>query len=1278
MRFLVVIVLSGIFCLSSSQVVQSAEVKVVDNSIFVETDAYQVQFMDGVITYLSNKLTGEVYTLPLGIGDVPTGVSGHSGLLRRNGASVWTDQATLIESRKVAPLKAEIVFRQGQNEIHLFIAVDARSGDLLIEQEGASDTAGVYGIQWGCGNLDVRNLDLVLPAEGGQIIDAEYPVLSTSFKYPGVWKDGGWEVQLAILQGEQGGFFVRGIDKTFQFKVLHYEKDTESFALGFETQNQAPFEPLTSAKSVTWRLNTYVGDWRVPARHYRDWMEQTFDPWRLDEMPTWVQNIGLVVIYFGLDVGILDELARHVDSTKTLLYLVHWRRNDFDQNIPDYTAKPEFGSFVEAAHQHGFRVMPHVNLVGVSTYHPSYPDFQKSQFRDPWTGGLIGWKWEETENPQRHAWINLANSAFREFFVQQLKQIWEEHRVDAFHLDISHAMINDANGLVEGLNPGQGNVLMHEELATAMPGVVFSGESLHEVTFFRESFAQRWSLPPQWNLTPRGTPHPISAFLFSPYTLPYGYLGFPNPDRAPTLYQEFLDSYESWGVLPTLRIWSMEDLGLNRVGTQELLSIARTWQQFGLKPDFETDWAPDTLFQYIGQDAEIAVLKTIDGGTTFDLPFNNTGYERVFGVTQVKTDRNLPHWHAYNQTTILGLNPEKSYFLNDAPRDFSHARINALPEGVSVTESRVTKNAALFRLERTDVSREIDLLSQFHLLKTGIVVNGEELRLQKGATFWRGDTSLSGISKAAIRAQPPWQGISGDTFGEWKLSLPNSPHIRLEFDIGLLDGPGFEKSDGAIFIVSVQEEEVFREHYNQRRWKHISLDLTAYQGQQVTLRFTTNPGPNGDPGWDWPRWGEPKIISEPSDTPAEVGFFFPKALIKSYPNTVEHIGQGQYVLNTELPAHILFLFTPVQQIIAPYSLSDGEFLAGLQFGGIFRIGSVWNSGEPTIVNIDGIRKASIIAHPPPGGQTVLQFLLSLPQAREVIFSFSMGLQDGCSDGVFFKVLVNGETQFEHFADTFRWEDANISLSRYAGDHVLLELITDPGKDGGCDWAHWADLFITAKGVESSGDVNQDGIINVLDIILVAQNLGQKSPSNPRVDVNKDGQVNILDLVFVAERLGEKVVSAAPSLMDVVKDTPSSPEDVIMVRRALNELEAIPEKSDSVKMTVQFLRAWLANANHDVRETRLLPNYPNPFNPETWIPYQLAEAADISVEIYDVGGRLVRTVSVGFKPVGYYLTRERAAYWDGRNETGEPVSSGVYFLRFIAGDFAATQRVVIVK
>ena len=1274
MRFLVVIVFSGILCLFYSKVAQSTEVRIVDNSVFVETDTYAVQFTDGVITHLYNKLTEETYTLPA-VGGVPTGFRGRSGLLRRNSGSIWTDQATVTKARKIAPLKAEILFRQGRNEFRLFIGVDARSGDLLIEQVGTSEIAGVYGIQWGCGNLNVRNLDLILPAEGGQIIDATTPIVSKSFSYPN-WKAGGWEAQLAILQGEQGGFFVRGTDETFQFKALHYEKDRDSFALGFETQNQAPFDALTSAKSVVWRLNTYVGYWHVPARHYRDWMEQTFDPWRLDQMPTWVQDIGLVVTYHGTDVEILDRLAEQIDPAKTLLYLTYWRKDDFDVNLPDYTLKSGFDRFIETSRQHGFRVMLHTNLVGISPHHPLYADLQKFQFRDPWDGNLIGWKWEQTENPQRHAWINLANSSFRELFVQQLKQIWEKYRVDAFHLDISHAVVNDANGLIEGLNAGQGNVLMHEELAEAMPGVVFSGEHLHEVTFFRESFAQRWKLPPEWDLTPRGTPHPISAFLFSPYTLPYGYLGLPNPDSDPQLYQEYLDSYEKWGVLPTLRIWTVEDLKPNRIGTHKLLSIARTWQEFGLKPDFETDWGPETLFQYIGQDGEIATIKTTDEGSTFGLPLEGTGYERVFGVTQVKTNRSLPYWHAYNKTTLLGLNPEKSYFFNDAPRDFSQVHINSLPEGVSVTESRVTESAALFRLERTDNSHEIDLLSQFHLLKTGIVVNGEELRLQKGATFWRGDTSLSGISKEAIRAQPPWQGIRGDTFGEWQLSLPNRPHIRLEFDIGLLDGSGFEKSDGATFIISVQEAEIFREHYNERRWKHISLDLTPYQGQHIRLRFTTNPGPNGDPGWDWPRWGEPKIVSDPSDALAKVGFFLPNEPIKQFPDTVEYEGNGQYSLETELPTQILFLFDSGELVVSPYNLMDTEYTAGLQFGGIFRTGSVWNSGEPTIATIGGIRKESIIAHPPRGGQTILQFLLSLPQAREVEFSFSMGLQDGCSDGVFFKVLVNGETQFEHFADTFRWKDANISLSRYAGDHVLLELITDPDEDVSCDWAHWADLIITAKGVESKEDVNQDGTINILDMILVAQNLGQKQPSNPRVDVNKDGQVNVLDLVRVAERLGEKV-AAAPALMDI-KSITSDTKEIIVIQHALRELEAVPEKSPNIRRTIQFLRLWLENANRSVATTKLLPNYPNPFNPETWIPYQLSEAADVSVKIYDVGGRLVRTIPIGLKPVGYYLARDQAAHWDGRNQAGESVSSGVYFLQFLAGDFASTQQVVIVK
>ena len=166
MRFFTAIILSGILCLFCFQMAESAEMKVVDNSVFVETDTYEVEFTDGVITYLSNKLTEETYTRSLGVDGTPTGIRGRSGLLRRGGSGhVLASPATLTTARKVAPLKAEIVFRQGQSEFRLFIGVDARSGDLLIEQEGTSETAGVYGIQWGCGNLDVRHLDLILPAD---------------------------------------------------------------------------------------------------------------------------------------------------------------------------------------------------------------------------------------------------------------------------------------------------------------------------------------------------------------------------------------------------------------------------------------------------------------------------------------------------------------------------------------------------------------------------------------------------------------------------------------------------------------------------------------------------------------------------------------------------------------------------------------------------------------------------------------------------------------------------------------------------------------------------------------------------------------------------------------------------------------------------------------------------------------------------------------------------------------------------------------------------------
>ena len=126
--------------------------------------------------------------------------------------------------------------------------------------------------------------------------------------------------------------------------------------------------------------------------------------------------------------------------------------------------------------------------------------------------------------------------------------------------------------------------------------------------------------------------------------------------------------------------------------------------------------------------------------------------------------------------------------------------------------------------------------------------------------------------------------------------------------------------------------------------------------------------------------------------------------------------------------------------------------------------------------------------------------------------------------------------------------------------------------------------------------------------------------------------------------------------------------------------------ESQTLSVKVTPEHLANAVLSVRldsigrptQNQLLQNYPNPFNPETWIPYQLSEDSPVSVSIYDTTGKLVRTLQLGFQSAGFYNSRERAAYWDGRNAFGERVASGIYFYQLITPAFQQTRRLVIVK
>ena len=205
------------------------------------------------------------------------------------------------------------------------------------------------------------------------------------------------------------------------------------------------------------------------------------------------------------------------------------------------------------------------------------------------------------------------------------------------------------------------------------------------------------------------------------------------------------------------------------------------------------------------------------------------------------------------------------------------------------------------------------------------------------------------------------------------------------------------------------------------------------------------------------------------------------------------------------------------------------------------------------------------------------------------------------------------------------------------------------------------------------DVNRDERVNILDLVLVAQDLGKPASVNSRTDVNGDGTVNILDLVLVAQHLGESITAAAPitiAIENVKGLNPTTVQEWIAQARAEND------GSLAFQQGIANLERLLAALIPE--ETVLLPNYPNPFNPETWIPYQLSEPADVTLRIYAVSGSLVRTLALGQMPAGMYQNRTRAAYWDGKNGVGESVASGVYFYTLTAGEFTATRKMLIRK
>ena len=200
------------------------------------------------------------------------------------------------------------------------------------------------------------------------------------------------------------------------------------------------------------------------------------------------------------------------------------------------------------------------------------------------------------------------------------------------------------------------------------------------------------------------------------------------------------------------------------------------------------------------------------------------------------------------------------------------------------------------------------------------------------------------------------------------------------------------------------------------------------------------------------------------------------------------------------------------------------------------------------------------------------------------------------------------------------------------------------------------------------DINEDGVVNIQDLVLITSNFGKTGENE--ADINGDGVVDIVDLVKVAAALGN--AAAAPSV---------HPQTLAMliaadVQNWLTQAQHLNLRDVTSQRGIHFLEQLLAVLTP--KETILLPNYPNPFNPETWIPYHLANPSDVQIVIYDTRGTAVRHLALGHQSAGYYTTRSLAAYWDGRNDLGERVATGVYFYQLQTDNMSVLRKMVILK
>lgn len=867
------------------------------------------------------------------------------------------------------------------------------------------------------------------------------------------------------------------MDDGTQFKALNISSDDQYFYIDIESIPQAPFTQYETFQSVEWAMVPYEGDWIRGALTYKAYAEDLFHTPEIQAAkPEWADDIQLVLLMDVVDKPLADALAELVDPAKTVLHLVNWRTSNYDMNYPDYGVRSGLKEGIDYAHELGFKVSVHANMLGAHLDNADYINehLEDSAVLDASTGEMVIEGYTAFGTTYAFSQQNQASTVWQDVLIRQLTQVVEETGVDIIHLDQSLLCFNDGRGLVNGMTTMQGNVELQRRLAEALPDVVFSGEGVNEFNARYASLLQQHvygldNAAQTWSETWFDQICPLTTVLFGENITFYHYPALPTTREG---QEEYFQAWYRAGnqrafEIPCLYRIEAKDL-LNPTKTTELaLWDANFRMTYEPRLDTESVWGDDVLLSLKRNDGKIAQWRRSENGSYFledvDRP-EDVAVRFLTGVESAVVDGSVENWLLYDGESIFGLNSEKSYLISIGSPDLDATHIAEAEKNITLRAFEENEDYALVAVQEivSTSERVINLLKY-----NGEMRAGEDLVegvINQTPTF-NSMTNFGFLmpSQAQIRhyndrlfMHPPWINEFDNLGYAWMeadidLEIYGSTIFTASPQMG--SAVNAAMSDGVLyrFMVwakdDVEKSDMLMQeiHVTSELGTPVSMDLTRFEGQTITLRIEYDPyktTANDSSAVVAPqvvqsRGNIEKIANYTLHTAQDVETFLPL----SGKAKITPVGDRTYAISAPVSDTIYAIYQN-QPLTGFADLTCMPYVSTwLMNDGISKIIQDGLAPTQSVVEVGDEMRNGWMTQPPEDGAVTLNYLVALPE-ETMRFYAALGVKNGAvnGDGATFVLKVNNQILLEQkVLPGHPFEEVMVSLEDFARQTVLLTL-----------------------------------------------------------------------------------------------------------------------------------------------------------------------------------------------------------------------------------------------